>query len=204
MRQFILAVLTLFLFHSGTALAQDMPTATTQITADDLITHPVGRKVKDLNERMREIGQNAEKFEKGSDSYNLLKAGFDKRKKERDKAGEDIRGLRGFEVTLYGDEAVGNPASVKQSVIDFYIRNPSQRHMQPFHVYFDKNGNGPIVTVAPPNPDDVMGEKKKKVQPSGPPVKGGDIIVITPTPVKDPYNPPDDCKCARILGQCGC
>lgn len=203
----IKSISTLFIMvmvASSFAWGQEVRTTTTRITAEDLKAHPVGAKVKELNERMRKVGEDAESHEKGSDSYILLKEGFEKLKKERDKVGEDIRGLRDFEVVLYGDRAADNSQAVKQAVIDFYIRNPSQRHMQPFHAYFDKNGNGPIVATAAPNPADVEGvqqaqQKPQQTQPQKPPRDW----TLAPGQDAPPPNP-DNCVC--ILGQCppGC
>ena len=197
----VVLICMLALLPSGVVWAQDIPTATTSITKDDLIAHPVGREVKDLNDRMRKVGQDAEAYEKGSDSYKLLKSGFDDLEKKRDKVGEAIRGLRDMEVVVYGDKAVGDPNSVKQAVIDFYIRNPGQRHIQPFHAYFDKNGNGPLVSAAPPNPADVGGGQKRAAKPPPGPAYYGDPIIVNPP---DYDHPTDDCVC--ILGQCppGC
>jgi hypothetical protein len=151
-------VIACFLLSAGVAFAAEVPTSTTNVTKDDLIAHPVGRAVKDLNERMRKVGEKADGVDRGidPDSYNILKSGFEDLKKKRDEAGEDIRGLRGFEVVLYGDKAIGNPAGVKQAMIDYYIRNPSQRHMQPFHAHYDKNGAGPFISTSPPDPEDII------------------------------------------------
>ena len=106
----LVAFLGFVMFPSGPAPAQEMPVISTNITREDLIAHPVGREVKELTDRMRKVAKAADNQEKGSDAYNLLKAGFEKRKKERDQAGEDIRGLRGFEIVLNGDRAINDAA----------------------------------------------------------------------------------------------
>ena len=83
----LLLIFIMLLMPHFPVLAQNVPTATTKITKDDLIAHPVGREVKELNERMRKLGEAADSYEKGSDPYNLLKSGHNDLLKKRDKVG---------------------------------------------------------------------------------------------------------------------
>jgi len=196
-----LSILTLAIFlytfsFAAAAAASDIPTASLRIEGEDLAAHPVGKQVKDYNERLQKISEDAQQYEPGSDSHKILKMGFEDLKREREKVGGDIRGLKGFQIELHGERAVGNPAGIKQAVIDYYIKNPDKRHMQPFHIHYNKDGKGPIIGFYPPNPDDI-GKPESADTKSNPKWVPGTIIVPENTP---PVPKTDDC--GSLMGFC--
>jgi hypothetical protein len=133
----------------------------TVITSDDISAMPQAKPVKDLNERMRKVAATAKKHEKDTDSYNLLQEGFENLKKERDRKGENLRGLKGLQLVLYGGPALKDLAQMKQLAMtaffdDQEIRDAA-RSSGRLYGYYDKETRQPFISPDLPEGSHVMG-----------------------------------------------
>lgn len=196
----LIGMVIVLLAPLGATAAQIYTTGLT-ITAEDLIETEAGRKVKDLNEKMRSVGEASEKVEKGSHAYNLLKQEFDNLKRERDDVGKNLRGLRGKDLVFYGDRANADAYDFKRRFIDRWQQDSAIRdHFSggPVHVSYNKDGQQRVAT-SPPRAEDVdsyVAEVDTSSQPSGPATTSSD----TGTTVMPDSLPMMEDPCATILG----
>ena len=137
--------------------AAQIYTSSLTITKEDLIETDAGRKVKELNDEMRQWAEAADKLDKGTGPYNAIKEKFDELKRERDEVGKNLRGLRGKELVFYGDKANGDAYDFKRRFIARWQQDPAFREYYSggmVHVSYDKSGQQRVQTT-PPRPEDV-------------------------------------------------
>ena len=172
-------------YGASPAPGAEIYTTALTITAEDLIAATeAGREVKALNEKMRSVAEGAKKVEPGSHAYNLLKQEFENLKRERDGAGENLRGLRGKELIFYGNRANADSYDFKQRFIRRWEKDPRVREAYgagTLHVSYDKKGNQRVATT-PPRPEDVdsyvAGPTPRGPQQGKTPVSGSGIVVV--------------------------
>ena len=183
--------------------AAQIYTSSLTITKEDLIETDAGRKVKELNDEMRQWAEAADKLDKGTGPYNAIKEKFDELKRERDEVGKNLRGLRGKELVFYGDKANGDAYDFKRRFIARWQQDPAFREYYSggmVHVSYDKSGQQRVQTT-PPRPEDVdsyVAEADTDSQPAGPGTTTPDYsnaIVVTPMVPSGLEDP-----CGYILG----
>jgi hypothetical protein len=96
----ICAVFALSLCAYAVAQAQDLA-LTYSLTKDDIKNSDLGQEVVKLNDEIRQLSQDAQGFKKGSPSWRSLANSAAATRKERDRIGEPLRGLRGRSVTIH-------------------------------------------------------------------------------------------------------
>jgi len=200
---FGLVSVAMLMLASSVVPAAQIYTSSVTITAEDLIETEAGRKVKDLNDEMRRWAEAADKLEKGTDPYNLIKEKFDDLKRERDDVGKNLRGLRGKELVFYGDRANADAYDFKRRFIARWQQDEKVRDFYSggmVHISYDKDGRQRVQTT-PPRPEDVdsyVAEADTGSQPAGPGTTTPDYsnaIVVTPMVPSGMEDP-----CGYIMG----
>ncbi|MEQ8690160.1 MAG: hypothetical protein RIC89_04890 [Pseudomonadales bacterium] len=106
---------------------------------EDLRSTELGKEVAELNERIRALESDAQRFDRDSDSYRALVAAAEHALKERDRIGEPLRGIRGRPVVIHGRNAQKDPVNTRSRTVYQLINRPDRRGSR-YHVYTTDSG----------------------------------------------------------------
>ena len=125
------------MFFKGFDGAQTLKTT---ISLDDLRATERGRKLKKMNQDLRDLKASMITYPNESYEHEDLQAAYTRLRRERNRTARPFKDIRGTRLTVHGNPAIQRLDEAKQMVIRLLERNPDKRPSA-MHVWVNTRNN---------------------------------------------------------------